>query len=222
MSSPRVTTKPLRPPEPAATGPALLVGLTGGIGSGKSSVAARLVARGVVVIDADAIAREIVLPGSPVLDDLAARFGRDILDADGGLRRQVLAERAFADDASRRALDELTHPAIRERLAARVRAHAADDLVVVDHPLLIETGQVDDFDELVVVLAGEDTRVARLVGARGLDADDVRARMRAQTDDATRRQVATYLVHNDAGPDELDVAVDELYEWLAARVRSRS
>lgn len=194
----------------------VLVGVTGGIGSGKSSVAARLATHGWPVVDADAVAREVVEPGEPALDDLVARFGPDILLPDGALNRPGLARLAFASDEARGDLDAITHPRIAARIAARLDALRGDPAVsvgVLDHPLLIETGQTDAVDIVVAVVAPEEVRVARLV-ARGLDEADARARLRAQTDDATRRRVADHVLVNDGSLDDLHAAVDA----IAARI----
>lgn len=197
-----------------------LVGVTGGMGSGKSTVAARCRERGVPVIDADAIAREVVAPGAPALAELAARFGDDVLLADGTLDRAELARRAFADAAGKAALDAITHPHIAARLRERVVAlRDADppvDLVVLDHPLLLETGTAALVDEVVVVLAEVETRVARLVAQRGVDEADARARIAAQTDDADRRARADHVLTNDGTPEELVAATDALLERLRA------
>jgi dephospho-CoA kinase len=193
-----------------------LVGLTGGIGSGKSTVAARLAEQGVPVVDADAVAREIVEPGEPALDDLAERFGDDVLAADGSLDRAALARVAFVDDEQRAALDAIMHPRIGERILQRVArlAEEGEPLVVIDHPLLIETDQTGRFDAVVVVLADEEVRVRRLVELRGLDEADVRARLRAQTDDATRRRVADHVLVNDGDRAALRRDSDRLLEQL--------
>ncbi|MEX1177738.1 MAG: dephospho-CoA kinase [Nitriliruptor sp.] len=197
-----------------------LVGLTGGIGSGKSTVAERLRARGWPVIDADQVAREVVEPGEPAVAELAARFGDEVVQEDGTLDRQALARVAFVDDASRSALDRITHPRIATRIAERIAELGTAEtgpsprIVVVDHPLLIETGQAGRFDEIVVVLANEDVRLARLTTARGLDPDDARARMRAQTDDVRRRAVASHVVVNDGTLDDLVRAVDEVADRI--------
>lgn len=194
------------------------VGLTGGIGSGKSTVAARLAELGAVVIDADQIAREVVEPGTSTLAALVASFGETILADDGSLDRAALADVAFEDPARRAELERITHPAIADRIAGRLeelRAALADDaLVVVDHPLLIETGQVAELDALVVVLAPEGARVGRVVEARGLDPEDVRARMRAQTDDGQRRRLATHVLDNEGDVDTLLRRVDALHTTL--------
>ncbi len=206
-----------------------LVGLTGGIGSGKSTVAQRLAALGCEVIDADAVAREVVQPGEPTLRDLAARFGPAIVQADGTLDRQALAHVAFADDDARADLDRITHPRIAARIAERIAQigaaadAAADEVVVVDHPLLIETGQTGRFDAVLVVLADEELRVRRLVEARGLDEQDVRARIRVQADDGQRRQEATHILHNEGSLEELVGQVDAVHaELVAAAGRGRA
>jgi dephospho-CoA kinase len=205
-------------------GAVFLVGLTGGIGSGKSTVARRFAARGWPVVDADEVAREIVEPGEPTLADLAARFGAEVLREDGSLDRPALARVAFADDAARADLDRLTHPRIAARIAERLAilgAEQADDgslIAVVDHPLLIETGQAGRFDAVVVVLAPEEVRVARLTD-RGLDEADARARMRAQTDDDRRRAVATHVIDNDGELADLEAAVAEVADRIQEAAR---
>lgn len=203
-----------------------LVGLTGGIGSGKSTVAERFAARGWPVVDADEVAREVVEPGEPALEALAGRFGAQILRADGSLDRPALARVAFADDTARADLDRLTHPRIAARIAERLATLGAEDreddgplIAVVDHPLLIETGQVGRFDEVVVVLAPEEVRVARLTRHRGLDEADVRARMRSQTDDARRRAVATHLIDNDGDLADLEAAIGEVVDRIEEAAR---
>ncbi len=201
-----------------------LVGLTGGIGSGKSTVAARLVQLGADLVDADVVAREVVEDGQPALAELVERFGTRILHDDGTLDRAGLAEVAFTDPRARTDLDAITHPRIATRIAEHLAALADPPdgssppaLAVVDHPLLIETGQTGHFDAVVVVLADAAERERRLVDLRGLPAEDVRARLRAQTDDATRRRAATHVLVNDGDLDELRAQVDGLYDQLLAR-----
>lgn len=190
----------------------MIVGVTGGIGSGKSTVAARLAARGWPTIDADAVAREVVAPDGPALAPLVARFGDGILRPDGTLDRAELARLAFATDADRADLDAITHGHIAARIAERLATLRADPdlaVAVLDHPLLLETGGVDEVDVVVVVLADEDTRARRLV-ARGLDEADARARMRAQTDDATRRAAADHVIVNDGTEAALAAEADRV------------
>ncbi|GGI04457.1 dephospho-CoA kinase [Egicoccus halophilus] len=199
-----------------------LVGLTGGIGSGKSTVARRLTELGVPVIDADRVAREIVEPGEPALDALVEHFGPQILRDDGGLDRSGLAAVVFADDEARHALDRLMHPRIAARIAERIAALVAGveggvpPLVVVDHPLLIETGQQGRFDAVVVVVAPEELRVRRLVEQRGLEEADARARIAVQCSDADRHRVASHVVDNRGGVEQLVAATDRLHEELLA------
>jgi dephospho-CoA kinase len=193
-----------------------LVGLTGGIGSGKSTVAARLADHGVPVVDADQVAREIVEPGEAALEELAEHFGPDVLTADGALDRPALARLAFVDDEQRAVLDGIMHPRIHERIVERVTelVEGRASLVVVDHPLLLEIDQAATFDAVVVVLAPEEVRVRRLVEHRGLDEQDVRARMRAQTDDETRRRLADHVIENTGGVEELRQRTDAVLAEL--------
>ena len=200
-----------------------LVAVTGGIGSGKSTVAARLAHHGAEVIDLDEVAREIVQPGEPALEQIAARFGQDLLLDDGSLDRGELARRAFVDDDSRRDLDRITHPRVASRIAERLTVLAGEDhhdpsrIIVVDHPLLIETGQASRFDTVVAVLADEELRLRRLVEQRGLDPEDVRARMRQQVDDQARRAAADHVLVNEGDLDVLNAEVDRLQAHLAAK-----
>lgn len=200
------------------------VGLTGGIGSGKSTVAGLLADRGAVVIDADAIAREVVEVGEPALEQITERFGDEVLQEDGSLDRAALAGIVFADAGERRALEAITHPAIGARIAQRYAEIAGrdadrgtDTMVVLDHPLLVETGVHDHQDRVIVVVAGEDLRVERLVG-RGLEAEDARVRMRSQLTDDERRAVADHVVDNNGDLASLAVQVDGLWSALSQSV----
>ena len=198
----------------------LLVGLTGGIGSGKSTVARMLAARGAVVRDADVLAREAVEPGTSGFDAVVARFGDDVLGSDGSLDRHALASIVFADDVARVDLEAIVHPAVRRSIAEAVAAHAhTDDVVVVDSPLLIETGAHEGFPVVVVVTASPDARVARLV-ERGMDEADVRARMAAQLPLGEKVTVADVVVDNDGTEAELEERVDRLWSDLRARALS--
>lgn len=194
------------------------VGLTGGIGSGKSTVARLLAERGAVVVDADALAREAVAAGTPGLDAVVARFGPAVLDADGTLDRAELAARVFADPVERAALEAIVHPVVRSGIAEILAAHAdTDDVVVLDSPLLIETGAHADCDVLVVVTAPEDARVERAV-VRGLEASDVRARIAAQMPLEDKVALADIVVDNAGSPADLAADVDRLWRVLRPRV----
>lgn len=203
------------------TGPRV-VGLTGGIGSGKSTVAALLRARGLPVIDADMVARDCTAPGSPGLDAVLARFGAGVRSDDGTLDRAALAAVVFADAGARRDLEAILHPCIRAGIAARLDALADASpppaLAVVEHPLLVETGGTADVDVVVVVEAPVDLRVARTVAGRGMTAADVRSRIASQTDDATRRAAADHVLVNDGDERALERDVDALLRLLGAGV----
>jgi dephospho-CoA kinase len=188
----------------------LRIGLTGGIGSGKSTVSRLLAEHGAVIVDADAIAREVVEPGTPGLAAVVEAFGTGVLAPDGSLDRPALAAVVFADPEARRRLDAIVHPLVRAR-AAEVAAAAAPDAVVVhDVPLLVETGQAGLYDVVVVVEADPETRVARLV-QRGLTAEDARARMAAQATDEQRRAVADVVLDNSGTPERLAEQVDRVW-----------
>lgn len=198
----------------------LLVGLTGGIGSGKSTVARLLAARGAVVLDADVLAREAVEPGTPGFDAVVGRFGEAVLAADGSLDRGALAAIVFADDGARTDLESIVHPEVRRRIAEAVGSHAAsDDVVVVDSPLLIETGAHEGFPFVVVVTATTGTRVARLV-AKGMAEQDVRARMAAQMPLDEKAEYADVVLDNDGSEADLEGQVDRLWADLQERALS--
>jgi dephospho-CoA kinase len=197
----------------------LVIGLTGGMGAGKSTVARLFAERGAHVVDADAIAREVVEPGEPALTVIADEFGDEVLTADGALDRGAMAGIVFDDPERLRALEAITHPAIRRRIEARLAAHADardDRVVVLDHPLLVETGMAEDLPVVVVVTAPEDVRVARLAAGRGIDPADARARMRNQTDDEQRREAATHVIVNDGGLDALERDVAAVWVSVTA------
>jgi dephospho-CoA kinase len=191
------------------------IGLTGGIGSGKSTVAALLAERGALVVDSDRIAREELAPGSPGLAAVVAEFGTGVLAADGALDRAALAAVVFTDPAARARLDGIVHPRVRARAAELVAAAPADAVVVQDVPLLVETGQAGSYDLVVVVQADVDTRVQRLVG-RGMSADDARARMASQATDEQRRAVADVVLSNDGDRSALAEQVDRLWRERVA------
>jgi dephospho-CoA kinase len=193
----------------------LRIGLTGGIGSGKSTVAALLAGRGAQVVDADRIAREVLEPGTPGLAAVVSEFGAGVVGPDGALDRAALASIVFGDPAARARLDGIVHPRVRARAAEAVAAAPADAVVVQDVPLLVETGQAGSFDLVLVVEADPDTRVARLVG-RGLSADDARARMASQATDEQRRAVADVVLRNDGDRAALAAAVDRFWDERVA------
>jgi dephospho-CoA kinase len=195
-----------------------MVGLTGGIGSGKSTVAALLVARGAIVIDADAIAREVVEPGTPALAALVERFGADILRSDGSLDRAALAAKAFVDDESRAALEAITHPAIGEEFLRRVADAPKGSVVVHDVPLLVESKRGFDYGAVIVVEAPREVRLRRLE-ARGIARADAEARMAAQASDEQRRAVATWVLDNAGDLAALERQVDDLWPQLTAKAK---
>ncbi|HEV7188036.1 MAG TPA: dephospho-CoA kinase [Blastococcus sp.] len=188
----------------------LRIGLTGGIGSGKSTVSRLLAGHGAVIVDADVIAREVVEPGTPGLAAVVEAFGPGVLASDGSLDRPALAAVVFGNPDARRRLDGIVHPLVRAR-AAEVAAVAPPDAVVVhDVPLLVETGQAAGYDLVLVVEADPETRVARLV-QRGLTAEDARARMAAQATDEQRRAVADVVLDNSGTQQQLAAQVDRFW-----------
>jgi dephospho-CoA kinase len=188
----------------------LRIGLTGGIGSGKSTVAGLLAARGARIVDADRIAREVVELGTPGLEAVAAAFGPGVLTPDGALDRPALAAVVFADAEARRRLDGIVHPLVRARAAEVVAAAPPDAVVVQDVPLLVETGQAGSYDLVLVVEADLDTRVRRLVG-RGVSEEDARARIAAQATDEQRRAVADVVLDNSGTVEELEAQVERFW-----------
>lgn len=191
----------------------LRVGLTGGIGSGKSAVAALLARHGAYVVDSDALAREVVAPGTPGLAAIAEAFGPVVLAADGSLDRGALAGIVFENPADRAVLNAIVHPLVAAATAERVGAAPEGAVVVNDVPLLVETGMAPLFDVVVVVEAPVETRLARLA-ARGLPEPEARARIAAQATDEERRAVATYVVDNSGTLDDLQRSVDALWTAL--------
>jgi dephospho-CoA kinase len=193
-----------------------MVGLTGGIGSGKSTVASILAKRGAVVIDADAIARMVVEPGMPALDALAEVFGAEILKPDGSLDRAALAERAFVTDESRKQLEAITHPAIATEFFAQIAAAPADGIVVHDVPLLVESTRGLEYGAVIVVEAPRALRLDRLE-ARGVPVADAERRMALQASDEERRAVATWVLDNAADRAHLERQIDAIWPELERR-----
>ncbi len=191
--------------------PQLRVGLTGGIGAGKSAVARRLARRGAVIVDADRLAREVVAGGTEGLAEVVAAFGPEVLGPDGELDRPALALRVFDDAAARRRLEGIIHPRVRVRTAAEFASAAPGAVVVNDVPLLVETGLAPSYHLVVVVEAEPATRIQRLVQTRGMTAEQAAARIAAQAGDAERRAAADVVVDNDGDLRDLHQRVDRLW-----------
>ena len=195
------------------------VGLTGGIASGKSTVAECLRDLGAVVVDHDGLARQVVEPGSSGLAEIVARFGAGVLQPDGSLDRGALGAVVFGDPKARDLLNSIVHPRVVD--AARVAQLAAQEagalVVVHDIPLLVETGQAGDFDVVLVVEAPEDVRVERMVRDRGMRSDDARARIRAQASDDERRAVADVVFRNDGSRKDLCYQVVRWWDRWSGR-----
>lgn len=189
----------------------LKVGLTGGIGAGKSAVAQSLVRRGAVLIDADRLAREVVAAGTDGLAAIVEAFGPEVVGPDGELDRPALGARVFRDETDRRRLEGIIHPRVRARTAELTSAAAPDAVVVNDVPLLVEAGLAASYHLVVVVDADVAVRTRRLVSARGMTAEEAAARIAAQADDAIRRAAADVVLANNAGLDELDAQVGRLW-----------
>ncbi|MGX1514568.1 dephospho-CoA kinase [Streptomyces collinus] len=198
----------------------LKVGLTGGIGAGKSEVSRLLVEHGAVLIDADRIAREVVAPGTPGLAAVVAAFGEDVLAGDGTLDRPKLGSIVFADPDRLAVLNGIVHPLVAERSRALEEAAAEDAVVVHDVPLLTENGLAPLYDLVVVVDADPATQLDRLVRLRGMTEQDARARMAAQATREQRREIADVVVDNDVPLDELRRRVEEVWDELVRRART--
>ncbi len=192
----------------------LRVGLTGGIGSGKSAVADLLAGNGAVVIDADQLARAAVAPGTPGLAAVVAGFGEGVLTPNGELDRAALGEIVFADAAARARLNAIVHPEVRRLAAAQEELAPSDAVVVHVIPLLVETGQQGAFDAVVVVDVDPAIQLDRIQRRDGLTADQARARMNAQADRATRLAAADFVIDNSGSPDDLAARVEELWALL--------
>ena len=198
-----------------------VVGLTGGIATGKSAVAGELQRLGAVVLSADAAAREVTAPGGPAMPGIVARYGSDVLRPDGSLDRAALAARVFADVEERRALEELTHPHILRLLRERIDAalHAQPDaIVVVEAPLLYEAGMRPWFDVVVVVAASEETQVSRLCRLRDMSHEEALARIRAQWPLPEKVADADYTVWNDDDPGALPARAGEAMRAIRERL----
>lgn len=194
--------------------------LTGGIGSGKSTVAKFFAERGATIIDADAISRSVMEPGQQVLAEVVETFGQQLLDDAGRLDRQALANIVFNDDEARQKLNAIVHPAVRaESKRQREQALAADPehaVIIQDIPLLVETGQAKSYDGVIVVHANQETRLKRLIESRGMDADDAQARIAAQATDEQRAAVADWLIDNSGSLENTAAQVEAVWEELAS------
>ena len=197
-----------------------LIALTGGIASGKSTIAARLAAHGAVVIDADAIVRDVQAAGTPVSARIAETFGERMLRADGSLDRAALGAVVFGDAEALARLNAIVHPAVREESQRRFREAAAADpagVVVYDVPLLAEARAADPWDLVVVAHAPADVRVARLREHRGMSEADARARIAAQVSDEERLRIADVVIDTDGSMAHTEAQADDLWERLTAR-----
>jgi len=198
----------------------LLVGLTGGIGSGKSTVAGMLEKRGAVVFDADLLAREAIAPGTEGHDRVVERFGSNVLAPGGGVDREALASIVFADPAARRDLEAIVHPEVRRMFAEGIQEHEGTDRVVVfSAPLLVETGMHTAFEVLIVVSTPTETQVERLMRDRAMSEDAVRARIAAQLPLEAKAEVADVIVDNEGSLVELEGQVDRVWRQLEARAK---
>jgi len=198
----------------------LLVGLTGGIGSGKSEVSRRFAALGAVIVDADVIAREVVELGSPGLAQVVAEFGDGVLAGDGSLDRDALAAKVFGDDEARRRLNGIVHPLVGARsfeLIAAATEADAQAIVINDVPLLAEGGLKDRFQAVVVVDADPQTQLRRLVEIRGMSEADAKARMATQASREQRLAIADYVIHNDGDLAELQLQVEQVWDALKSQ-----
>jgi dephospho-CoA kinase len=208
----------------AATRRFLLVGLTGGIATGKSTVAAMFRELGCEVINADLLAREVVEPGEPACQEIVATFGEAILGPDGRLDRKALADLVFADPARRRRLEEITHPRIRERLAARLAdlsARGFEGIVLFDAAVIVESGGYRSMDRLVVVVADEAAQVARQAGRDRASPAEALRRIRSQLPLADKVRLADYVIDNSGDLETTRARVAEVYRALLADLHAR-
>ncbi|MBI4247133.1 MAG: dephospho-CoA kinase [Candidatus Rokubacteria bacterium] len=203
----------------------MLVGLTGGIATGKSTVSAMLRALGAVIIDADQLAREVVEPGAPALAQIVAAFGRGVLGPDGRLDRKALGAIVFADADRRRRLEALTHPPIRERLTRRLAeltAQKFQGLAIFDAPVMIESGTYTTMDRLVVVITDEATQLARLMARDGIDRTEALRRIRSQMPLAEKAKLADHVIDNSGDRAATEAQVRRVHAALLAELTARA
>jgi dephospho-CoA kinase len=194
-----------------------LIGLTGGIGAGKSTVAGALRKLGAVIVDADVVAREVVAPGQHALHEIVSAFGVDVLNEDGSLNRQVLGNLVFTNPDKLQTLNSIVHPAVRERTERYFAEAPQDSVVVYDVPLLIEAGSNYPFDLVVVVMAPEDIRVERLMTQRGMTESEARSRIESQATDEQRLNVADFVIDTAGTLEHTDEQVRNLWNTVALR-----
>ncbi|AET60006.1 Dephospho-CoA kinase (Dephosphocoenzyme A kinase) [Paenibacillus terrae HPL-003] len=191
------------------------IGLTGGIATGKSTVSALLVAKGALLIDADAIAREVMLPGHPVLTAVIQHFGQAVMNSDGTLHRKKLGEIVFGDPVQRQALNDITHPAIREEMRTRMESYERehpDKLVLADIPLLYESGLESLYDEIMVVYVPRDVQIQRLMLRDGLTEEQAGLRLSAQMDIEQKRSLADVVIDNSGIQAETKQQIDQFWQ----------
>ena len=192
--------------------------ITGGIGSGKSTVAAMFARLGAVIIDADAISRDLMRPTENTLSAVVAEFGPDILHPDGTLNRPALAALVFSDEDARTRLNNIVHPAVRARADALVeqawRAPGFSGIIIDDIPLLAETNRAAEFDGVIVVRTGLEKRLSRLTKTRGMAEEDARARIAAQATDAQRAAIATWIIDNDGPAENTQTQVERIWALM--------
>lgn len=193
------------------------IALTGGIGSGKSSVSRLLADRGAVVVDADQVSRDLVRPGEPALAEIRARFGSRVLLPDGQLDRAALAALVFSDEDSLGDLNAIMHPRIASRTAELLDQASPDAVVVYDMPLLVENGAAEGWDAVIVVQTSREVRIQRLRTSRGMAREDAAARMAAQATDEDRNAVADIVIDNGGDEQALADAVDRAWQEIASR-----
>jgi dephospho-CoA kinase len=195
----------------------LLLGLTGGIGSGKSTVSAEFARRGAIVIDADLVVRELQSPGGAVLAAMVEHFGDTILATDGTLNRQAVADIVFNDPEQLKALNAIVHPRVGEEIDGRIEAQReSDNVVILDVPLLVES-KAYETEGIIVVDTDPEIAVQRLVEFRGFNADDARARMKLQATREERRAVAAFIVPNDGTQEDLMTHIEECWMWIQSK-----
>lgn len=191
-----------------------MIGLSGGIGSGKSTVAKIWAEEGATIIDADAVARSVVAPGEPALAEIAQQFGADVVQDDGSLNRQLLAARAFASEEQTALLNSITGSNIRQRVAELVQEAPCPELTVYDVPLLIEHDLADDFSTIVMVIADEEVRLDRLQTTRNMTLEDAQNRMSRQATDSQRRAIADIVIENNGSLDDLVDEAKRVWRYL--------